>query len=104
VKSLTEALEVELVGTGVRTSALCPGHVQTGFQKAAGFAEGAMSVPGELSAAVTVKAGLMGYERGKTIVVPGFMNRVAVFFGNLLPRWLIARISASTLKKLGRFD
>lgn len=104
VKSLTEALEVELVGTGVRTSALCPGHVQTGFQKAAGFADGAMAVPGELSAEVTVRAGLAGYEKGKTIVVPGFMNRLAVIFGGLLPRWLIARISARTLQKLGRFD
>jgi short-subunit dehydrogenase len=104
VKSLTEALEVELLGTGVRTSALCPGHVQTGFQKAAGFTDGAMAVPGELSAAVTVRAGLQGYERGKTIVVPGFMNRMAVLLGNLLPRWVIARISARTLQKLGRFD
>lgn len=104
VKSLTEGLEVELLGTGVRTSALCPGHVQTGFQKAAGFSDGAMSVPGELSAEVTVRAGLLGYEKGKTIVVPGFMNQLAVIFGNLLPRWLIARISARTLQKLGRFD
>jgi short-subunit dehydrogenase len=104
VKSLTEGLAVELDGTGVRTSALCPGHVQTGFQVAAGFSDGAMAVPGELSAAVTVAAGLRGYERGKTIVVPGFMNKLAVFFGGLLPRSWVARISARTLQKLGRFD
>jgi short-subunit dehydrogenase len=104
VKSLTDGLAIELEGTGVRTTALCPGHVRTGFQVAAGFANNAMKVPGELSAEVTVRAALSGYERGKTTVVPGFMNKMAVFFGNLLPRPLLARISAKTVQKLGRFD
>ena len=104
VKSLTEGLAIELEGTGVRTTAVCPGHVQTGFQVAAGFGEGALSVPGELSAEKTVTLALRAYERGNTVVVTGFMNRLSVFFGGLLPRSWVARISASVLRKMGRFD
>ncbi len=103
VKSFTQALAYELKGTGVRVTALCPGHVQTGFQKAAGFAEGAMTVPGELSAEVTVRAGLTAYAAGKTVCIPGLLNRLAAFFMGLLPSSLVARVSANTLKKLGRF-
>lgn len=103
VLSLAEGIAVELRGTGVRMTAVCPGHVQTGFQVAAGFADEAMSVPGELSASKTVAMALRGYERGKTVVVPGFVNRLAALFGSLLPRWLVARTSAQMVLKMGRF-
>lgn len=103
VLSLTEGLSVELRGSGVRMSALCPGHVRTGFQVAAGFSTDDLSVPGELSAEKTVTIALWGYEKGKTVIVPGFMNRLAAFFGSLLPRSVVARTSATMVKKLGRF-
>jgi uncharacterized protein len=103
VKNFTLALAYELRGSGVRVTALCPGHVPTGFQRAAGFGEAALSVPGELSARVTVKAGLLAYERGQVVCVPGVLNRLAAFFMSLLPSQLVMHISASTLRKLGRF-
>ena len=104
VKSFTQALAYELKETPVRVMALCPGHVQTGFQKAAGFAEGAMTVPGELSPEATVKAALSAYERRRAVCIPGLLNRLASTLMGLLPSRLIAHISASTLRKLGRFD
>jgi uncharacterized protein len=103
VLSLTEALAVELDGTGVRMTALCPGHVRTGFQVAAGFSTNALDVPGELSAERTVAIALRAYEKGRVVVVPGFVNRVAALLGSLLPRRLVARASARMLLKLGRF-
>lgn len=84
-------------------SALCPGHVRTGFQVAAGFSTSDLSVPGELSAEKTVAIALRSYEQGKTVIVPGFINRLAAFFGRLLPRSVVARTSATMVKKLGRF-
>ncbi len=104
VKSFTEALAIELAGSGVTTTAVCPGHVKTGFQLAAGFATSALPVPGELSARETVRRGLSAYERGKTVAVTGFLNRVSVTFGSMLPRSWVARISAVALKKMGRFE
>ncbi len=104
VKNFTQALAYELRGTKVTATVLCPGHVPTGFQKAAGFADGAMAVPGELSAEVTVKAGLSAYQRGKVVCIPGVMNRIAALLMGLLPSRLVAHISAGTLRQLGRFD
>lgn len=103
VLSLTEGLAVELKGSGVRMTALCPGHVRTGFQVAAGFSTSDLQVPGELSVEKTVAIALQSYERGKTVVVPGFINRLAAFFGALLPRSFVAKTSARMVLKLGRF-
>lgn len=104
VKSFTEGLAIELEGSGVTTTAVCPGHVQTGFQVAAGFGSSEMPVPGELSAEKTVRLGLCAYEKGKTVVVTGFMNRLSVVMSSLIPRSWVARISANVLRKMGRFD
>lgn len=103
VLSLTEGLAFELKGSGVRMTALCPGHVRTGFQVAAGFSSSDLPVPGELSAEKTVTVALRAYERGQTVVVPGFVNRLAAFFGSLLPRSVVARASGKMVLKLGRF-
>jgi hypothetical protein len=104
VKSFSEALSVELAGKGVTVSALCPGQVPTGFQRSAGFSNEEIPVPGALSAEMTARLGLHGYEKGKVVYVPGLLNKVGAFFMALLPRAIVARISASALRKLGRFD
>ncbi len=104
VLSLTEALAVELAGTGVRMTALCPGHVRTGFQVAAGFSTNALPVPGEISVQRTVTLALQAYQKRKTVVVPGLINRLGAFFGALLPRSFVARTSARMVLKLGRFE
>lgn len=104
VLSFTHGLAIELEGTGVHVTALCPGHVRTGFQVSAGFSTNALPVPGELSAEKTARLALVAYERRRTVVITGFMNRMSVFFGGLLPRSWVARISARVLQKLGRFD
>lgn len=104
VLSFTHGLAIELLGTGVHVTAVCPGHMRTGFQVSAGFSTNALPVPGELSAEKTASLALVAYERRRTVVVTGFVNRMSVFFGGLLPRSWIARLSARVLKKLGRFD
>ena len=52
VLSFTEAIAEELAGTGVTTTALCPGVVPSGFQEAAGLRDDAPMVksPGAKSA------------------------------------------------------
>lgn len=103
VLSFTEALSVELKKTPLRLTALCPGHVPTGFQKAAGFGEEAMTLPGSLSAERTVALALGAYDRRKLVFVPGVVNWLGAALMRLLPRRWVARIAASTLKKMGRF-
>lgn len=104
VLSLSEALSVELSGSGVRVSALCPGQVPTGFQATAGFGKDEVAVPGTLSAQRTAALALSGYERNKTVFVPGFLNRLSAWFMVQLPRRWVAKIAAGVLAKMGRFD
>lgn len=93
VVSFTEALANELAGTGVTITALCPGPVETEFVEVAGlrntrgFARGA-------SAQSVAKCGYEAMLKGKTLIVPGLLNKLAI--GALLrvtPRQLATRIS-----------
>ncbi len=87
VLAFSEALSVELRGTGLTVTALCPGPVNTGFAKAANaeninvFKESS-GADSELVAKYAYKA-LM---KGKVVAVCGFKFKVLIFFERLLPR------------------
>jgi short-subunit dehydrogenase len=87
VTALTEALHAEARGTGVVVSQLCPGPVRTEFE------EIAVSIPGlkvpkifEISAERCVRSGLRGFERGRALVVPGLLMKLAIPLGGFVPR------------------
>lgn len=85
VLSFSEALSYELRGR-VRVTALCPGPVPTGFQKRANMGKTRISqLPGTPPEKVA-EAGWHGFEAGKRVVIPGFMNKVTAFFGPRVPR------------------
>src|SRR5262249_38486081 len=73
VLSFSEALAEVLRHTGVRCSALCPGPVQTGFQAVAGAQIASSQRRSILSAKDTVSRGLRGYERNRSVFIPGGM-------------------------------
>ena len=87
VLSFSEATSAELRGTGVTTTALCPGPVATPFLEAGGFKK---DKPGPSfvwsSAEDVAKAGIEGAEKGKRVVIPGAVNRVTARFGRIGPR------------------
>jgi uncharacterized protein len=94
VLSFSEALHNECAGTGVTVTAVCPGPTRTGFQRSAGIsptarAGGAAPMDvGEVAALA-----YRGTKQGRPVVVTGFRNKVAVFFGRHLPRtWAAAAI------------
>jgi short-subunit dehydrogenase len=89
VLSFTEALGRELAPKGVRVTALCPGPVQTEFQKRAGISG---KPTGRLLARTpeaVAQAGSDGLMAGKRLVIPGFGNRVVSFLPRLLPRGMV---------------
>lgn len=104
VRVFTEALAEELQGTGVRMTVVCPGHVETGFQEAAGFANPKFTMVGQLSAEVTVRLALEGYARGKRVVVPGNLNRLGAFAARMTPSRLATVSAGRILRRLGRVD
>jgi hypothetical protein len=95
VLSWSGALALELEGRS-RVTCLCPGPVPTGFQGRAGFDEKNLLFSGlvpMLSAEAVARAGHAGFRRGRTVVVPGFANRLGAFSVRLAPRSLAARIA-----------
>ena len=87
VLSFSEALSVELRGTGVTVTALCPGPVNTGFAKTAN-AE-AINVFKESSGADAELVAVYGYKtmmKGKPIAIYGRKFKLLIFFERLMPR------------------
>ena len=100
VTSFSEAIRAELSGTGVTVAALCPGPVHTEFGQVARRTskERARSGPEFVHVSVeeVVREGLQAIERGKPLVVPGLVVKIAMLLVRLTPMPLLrltARLS-----------
>jgi hypothetical protein len=90
VLSFTEGLHMDLKGTGVTATALCPGPTRTEFGDAAGIPEELFNIPGLVYTAEEMAvAGVHAMERGRRAVVPGATNRLGAVGGRLMPRGLV---------------
>ncbi|MGA8845710.1 MAG: SDR family oxidoreductase [Nocardioides sp.] len=100
VLSYTQSLAGELKGTGVSATTLCPGPVDTGFGAAAGFskaeAEEALPKVMWVSATEVARAAVEGLDKGRLVVIPGTVNRVAAAFSQVAPRTLLLPLLAKS--------
>ena len=96
--SFTEALAVELAGTGVKVQALCPGNIPTGFQQVAGTDAVAFNRTPPMSAAEVADKALRALEGGPVVVVPGRRDRALLALQRFAPRALVLRIAASLFR------
>lgn len=89
VCSLTEALAAELVFSGVRMTVVAPGPVQTRFHAAMGADNSLYRwlLP-SLSPQQTAQAAVSGFMWGRTVVVPGFVNKLMAVLVAVLPHAL----------------
>jgi uncharacterized protein len=97
VLSFTEALAVEVRGTGVRILALCPGSVTTEIDVFA-HNEGLLGKLPSLTAEQVVKTGLQALDDGRVVRVVGGFNRFLPFMGRFMPRFVIRRLMGATVK------
>jgi short-subunit dehydrogenase len=87
VLSFTEAIANELKGTGVTATALCPGPVATGFQERANVGDvRGLRLMMRTTPEQVVREGFDGMVKGKSVVIPGMLNRVLVFLLRFSPR------------------
>lgn len=87
VLSFSRGLSRELRGTGVSVTALCPGPMDTDFERAAGAAGTVLYARlSTLSATVVARAGYLGLQRGSVVVTPGLLTKLLAFAGALPPR------------------
>lgn len=94
----SEALAQELVATGVRVLAVCPGPVATGFfaDKKPDLRRNQMDDPKAI-----VKEILRAFDRGKRVLVPGKLYvRLATLTPRLFPRALMAQFGERVVMKL----
>jgi uncharacterized protein len=99
VRSFSEALARELAPHGVRVTCICPGPVPTEFQARAGFVD---KVPPSLarSAEGIARAGYDAFMAGRTLLVPGFGDKIAAALPRFLPRALVLRAVETYLAKV----
>lgn len=95
VTSLTESLDVEVAGTGVKVTALCPGLTRTEFQQVSNTHSYADRFPAFVWTSVeqVARSGLDGVARGRTLVVPGPLYKGLVGASGVTPRRLVRRLS-----------
>jgi short-subunit dehydrogenase len=87
VLSFTEAIANELKGTGVTATALCPGPVATGFQERANVGDvRGLRLMMRTTPEQVVREGFDGMVKGKSVVIPGMLNRILVFLLRFSPR------------------
>jgi short-subunit dehydrogenase len=92
VRSFTEGLAVELDGTGVTATVLCPGYVHTEFHERADLDMSRLPEVAWLHADDVVAAALADVRRGVVISTPSVRYRVGSGVVRLLPRSVVRRI------------
>jgi uncharacterized protein len=100
VISLTEALANECAGQGVRISALLPGPVATRFHARTGAARSYhLLLMGVMSPEQVARAGFLGFQLGRTLIYPGFLNHFNAIALHYLPHWLMVPFVAWMLRR-----
>ncbi len=89
VLSFTEALAVELRGSGVLVQAVCPGLVPTEFQATAGTDRVLYNRLPVTAPESVARSSLDALGNGALRVFPAIADRVTVAAQRLVPRWLV---------------
>jgi short-subunit dehydrogenase len=92
VRSFTEGLAVELHGTGVTATVLCPGFVRTEFHDRAGLSMGHVPDAGWLSAPRVVGDALADVRRGLVISTPSARYKAASALLRIAPRFAVRAV------------
>ncbi len=95
VLSFSEALAVELAGSGIHVTALCPGGTLTNFQD---FNKRKKSLLFPVMGASEVaRAGYYALMKNKALAIPGFANKLQVFAMRFLSRKTVSKLAGSAI-------
>jgi short-subunit dehydrogenase len=99
VKVFSEILAHELRGTNVTVTCLCPGGTHTEFSASnhQELRKGADSLM--MTAEAVVRIGIEAMLAGQTVVIPGFINKLACLAPRLLPSGLGISIAGRTMER-----
>jgi short-subunit dehydrogenase len=94
VNSFTEALSVELAGTGVTATVSCPGATATEFAAVAGNEKSSLFAAGVMTAAEVAKDGYDAMKRGDVLAVVGAKNKMRIASLRFAPRGMVRNMAA----------
>ena len=99
VLRLTEAIHEELrqSGSNVKITALCPGHVETGFDKRANVKHSI----GGVSARTVAKCGINAMFRGDVVAIPGVLMKLTYIGEKFLTESLMLKAAYKAQSKKG---
>lgn len=92
VRSFTEGLAVDLRGTGVTATVLCPGFVHTEFHSRAGMTKTSVPSWAWLDAPEVVAQALADVRRGVVISTPSVRYKAASALLRVAPRWAVRAV------------
>lgn len=95
----TLALNEELRSTGVRALAVCPGPTATQFFRRAGLKQGSVSDAFSMSPEEVVRQTLRALAAGRSLVVPGWKNKLLSSLAGAAPKPLAARLARVILAR-----
>jgi short-subunit dehydrogenase len=98
VNSFTEALSVELEGTGVTATVSCPGATATEFAQVAGNDKSPLFKSGVMGAREVAEDAYRAMMRGEPMSIAGFMNAVKIASLRLAPRGIVRHMTAGLNK------
>ena len=99
VLSLSEALAHELKSKGITVTALCPGATRSEFQSRANMHSSRLVKNGMMEPSVVAEIGYRALMSGKTVVVPGYANRMLARSVGFLPRGWVTSVSARMMDR-----
>ena len=100
VLSFSEALRNEVRNTGVCISVLCPGPVETEFEKSSELTKSKLfSKLKPITAEKVAYAGYRGLMKNRAVIIPGFFNRAAITAGTFIPTGIKVNIARKIQEK-----
>lgn len=100
IYAFTIGLREELRGSPVQVFLLCPGSVPTNQEiRTRMEGDGWLSRISVLGADRVAEIALQKMENGKSVIIPGSVNRIYLFFVRLVPKGLKTKIMARVFRK-----
>lgn len=99
VRIFSEVIRNELQASNVTVSCLCPGGTFTEFLEKAGQELRPSGRAAMMSATEVARQGIQGMLRGRAVVVPGLINKLACFLPRLMPTSLGITLAGITMRQ-----
>ena len=98
VLSFTKALSVELRGTGIQVTAICPGPVASDFVNHSGVGTTLLYRLPKQTPEQIARIACKALHSRRGVIIPGFMAKLLAFAGELHPRRIALEINDILLK------